>query len=120
MSLVGRNGERAPSRGLYREERHQSPFSIKTEVESAFNDLFEYTKKKRVPLILSYSGFSQGTAARPKPRMLTLSELEDIARMYFSKVEVSSAGQVSHSKFNSKELNVDSNEEAESFVVAVP
>lgn len=42
-------------KGRYREDRHQSPFSKKTEVGNAFQLLFEGVKKRNSHLVLSYS-----------------------------------------------------------------
>ena len=42
-------------KGRYRENRHQSPFCIKTKVENAFKDLFNGVKKSNSSLVLSYS-----------------------------------------------------------------
>jgi len=120
ISLSTSSGDSVPSRGLYRERRHQSPFSVKTQVELAFQDLFESVSARGVPLIVSYSGYDQGTVARPKPRLLTLQELSDIAGQYFCSIDIRSAGQVAHSRFNAKHLNIAPTEEAESFIVALP
>lgn len=42
-------------KGRYREERHQSPFCIKSQVRGAFVDLFESVKASDSSLVLSYS-----------------------------------------------------------------
>lgn len=42
-------------KGRYRSERHQSPFCIKTQVNSAFVDLFDGVKSSGSDLLLSYS-----------------------------------------------------------------
>lgn len=42
-------------KGRYRDDRHQSPFGKKTEVKSAFRELFEGIKERNSHLILSYS-----------------------------------------------------------------
>ena len=42
-------------KGRYRENRHQSPFSIKSQVEKSFRTLFIGVKKARSNLVLSYS-----------------------------------------------------------------
>jgi adenine-specific DNA-methyltransferase len=56
-------------KGRYRDDRHQSPFSIKTKVEKAFCDLFELTKNKNSNLVLSYSNTG----------MISLEEIREIA-----------------------------------------
>ena len=42
-------------KGRYRENRHQSPFCIKTKVSKAFRDMFEGIKSTKSNLVLSYS-----------------------------------------------------------------
>lgn len=42
-------------KGRYREDRHQSPFCIKTKVSKAFRDMFEGVKSTKSNLVLSYS-----------------------------------------------------------------
>lgn len=42
-------------KGRYRENRHQSPFSIKTQVPNAFSQLFKGVKSTKSNLALSYS-----------------------------------------------------------------
>ncbi|MEK5756803.1 restriction endonuclease, partial [Acinetobacter variabilis] len=42
-------------KGRYREDRHQSPFCIKTKVEDAFLDLFKGVEQSNSQLALSYS-----------------------------------------------------------------
>ena len=56
-------------KGRYREERHQSPFCIKTQVEGAFEDLFNGVKSAGANLALSYSDTA----------MITLDRLLDIS-----------------------------------------
>lgn len=42
-------------KGRYREERHQSPFSIRSQVKKAFIDMFELIAANNCSLVLSYS-----------------------------------------------------------------
>ena len=105
VSRVVVDGRSVLSRGLYRLERHQSPFSIRSEAPQAFRALFGGVADWGVPLVLSYSPYSSGTAARPRPRLMTVAQVVEIAQESFSSVLVKSAGQVSHSKFNAKALN---------------
>jgi len=42
-------------KGRYREDRHQSPFCIRSQVATAFGELFGGVKKARANLVLSYS-----------------------------------------------------------------
>lgn len=48
-----RNGTHV--KGRYREERHQSPFSIRSQVSMAFEELFQGVKKSHSNLVLSYA-----------------------------------------------------------------
>lgn len=57
-------------KGRYREERHQSPFCIKSQVEGAFADLFSGVKISGANLALSYSDTA----------MITLERLLDISK----------------------------------------
>lgn len=60
-------------KGRYRKERHQSPFSIKTQVESAFEDMFKSIKNTESNLVLSYSNTG----------MISLEHLGDIASTFW-------------------------------------
>jgi adenine-specific DNA-methyltransferase len=62
-------------KGRYREERHQSPFCIRTQVEQAFSDLFLGTKDSKSHLILSYSNSG----------MISLEHLVDLAVQDFGR-----------------------------------
>lgn len=108
------------SRGLYRRERHQSPFCIRSEVGDAFRSLFEAVRRFDAPLVLSYSPYSGGTVARPKARLLTIAEVVDLASASFRRVEVRSAGALSHSRFNVVHLHGAVPQDAEVLIVCVP
>lgn len=57
-------------KGRYRDQRHQSPFCIRTQVEGAFVDLFSGVKSAGANLALSYSDTA----------MITLDQLLEIAK----------------------------------------
>lgn len=42
-------------KGRYRDDRHQSPFSIRTKVKDAFADMFNLISENHLALVLSYS-----------------------------------------------------------------
>lgn len=66
-------------KGRYREERHQSPFCIRTQVDGAFEELFKGIKKAGANLALSYSNTA----------MITLEQLLEISeRVLKSKYEI--------------------------------
>jgi adenine-specific DNA-methyltransferase len=118
VSMMNLGGEVQPSRALYRRERHQSPFCIRSQVVPAFRALFSGASGKGVPLVLSYSPFSPGTAARPETRLISIADLTQLAGEYFAEVSVKSAGYVTHSKFNAERFNATAMDEAEIFVIA--
>lgn len=108
------------SRALYRKERHQSPFCIKTQVEEAFHDLFAAAVRLNVPLVLSYSPHSPGTVARPNTRLLTVQRVVDLARDHFGETRLQSTGRIAHSKLNNERLNAEMTYEAEILLIAIP
>lgn len=111
-------GSPLPSRGLYRLDRHQSPFSIRSQVRPAFQELFASAKRLDVPLVLSYSPMSVGTRARPETRMVSIQDLVDTATGYFSEVQIADVEGSSHSRFNRLDLNAAVDGAAEVLVVA--
>ena len=115
VSTTFPNGKGGISRAIYRSERHQSPFCIKSQAEGAFDVLFEKVKKLNVPLVLSYSPFDASKAVTP--RLQTIDQLVEKAKQYFSQVEIVSPGEFTHSKLNSTEKNFEANHEAELLLV---
>lgn len=114
--LVG--GEERLSRGFYRVGRHQSPFCIKSQAPQAFATLFEGVRRLSVPLVLSYSPYEKQSGARP--RVLTMEEIERLAKQFFGRVETLRAGRVAHNKLNHAEKNAGVTYDAEVLVVCVP
>lgn len=99
------------SRGMYRKDRHQSPFCIKSQAPKAFEQLFASVKDIGVPLALSYSPYAMDSKARP--RVMTVDEIGTLARRFFDRVDLTSAGRVSHMKLNTVRLNTESTFDAE-------
>lgn len=99
------------SRGLYRQDRYQSPFSIKSKAPGAFSALFEKSSQLGVPMVLSYSPYLNANNARP--RLMTIQQIQDLARKFYKRVNVVSAGKISHSKLNSSDKNTTISYEAE-------
>lgn len=60
-------------KGRYREERHQSPFCIRTKVKQAFSDLFDGIRATNSNLALSYSNTG----------MISVEELHSLAKDFF-------------------------------------
>jgi adenine-specific DNA-methyltransferase len=67
-------------KGRYRENRHQSPFCIKSKVSAAFSDLFDGVRKTSSNLVMSYSNTG----------MISIDEIESLALTHFpnSKLEL--------------------------------
>ena len=115
-NVPGREGN--VSRGMYRVDRYQSPFCIKTKANGAFEKLFGIVQKLHVPLVVSYSPYRTDRAARP--RLMTIATLNELARKYFRYVDLTSAGRIAHNKLNTTSLNFASSYEAEIFLVCRP
>lgn len=103
------------SRGIYRKDRHQSPFSIKTKASGAFDELFMDVADLKVPLVLSYSPFSKNQPATP--RMQEIEQLVIKAKQYYREVDVLSPGYFTHSKLNAVRKNFATDKEAELLLV---
>lgn len=103
------------SRGIYRKDRHQSPFSIKSKAASAFDELFSNVANLEVPLVLSYSPFSKNQPATP--RMQDIEQLIEKANQFYQEVNVLSPGYFTHSKLNAVKKNFGSDNEAELLLV---
>jgi adenine-specific DNA methylase len=103
------------SRGLYRSDRHQSPFSIISAAPQAFKDLFSGVAKLNAPLLLSYSPFSSEVESRP--RVIGMDDLLSLAKQSYRNVDIVSAVGIAHSKLNHSELNFSKPEKAELFIM---
>jgi adenine-specific DNA methylase len=101
ISTVRINGRDLMSRGIYRVERYQSPFCIHSKAPKAFATLFAGVRSLGVPLVLSYSPYEKGNNSRP--RLLTIKQIEELAKTYFRRVEVHRAGHIAHSKLTSSD-----------------
>ncbi len=98
------------SRGLYRTDRHQSPFCIKSQAPGAFAQLF--AGAKGLPMLLSYSPFVKDG----HPRMMTIEAVADLAKQHYSEVKIVSV-KLAHSKLNKTDLHRDASDQAEVFIV---
>ncbi len=87
-----KNGEMV--KGRYREERHQSPFSIRSQVSSAFKEMFEIIAENGSSLVLSYSDTG----------MITEIELMEIANDVF-KNHIISIRNIDHQHMTMGRLN---------------
>ena len=91
------------SRGLYRTERHQSPFCVKSQAPGAFRRLLAGARNLEVPLVISYSPHGDGSATRP--RLMAIEAITEIAADFYTDIDTMSAGSVAHSKLNASRLN---------------
>ncbi len=117
-TTIRTNGKPRLSRGLYRQERHQSPFCIPSKAYAAFQKLFHRVSIRRVPLLLSYSPYSITTGNRP--RLLTIEDLMSLAKRYFRKIDITSLDGVHHNKFNLASRNIAVDYAAEALIICRP
>jgi hypothetical protein len=98
-------GVTLPSRGLYREQRHQSPFSIVSEAPTALGLMCTSLAERGVALLLSYSPVPD--SSKPRDRVMTMDAVLDVVRASFTDVDVMTPDRISHSKFNAAHLNAE-------------
>jgi adenine-specific DNA methylase len=115
---IHHDGQERISRGRYRDDRHQSPFCIKSRAPGAFDELFGGVRARGIPLVLSYSPYMEHTGARP--RLVTVNQLLEIARRHFARVDIAPVRGLAHNKFNQTERNVPIKHEAEVIVTCHP
>lgn len=115
ISTVTIHGSTHVSNGIYREDRHQSPFCIKSKAPEAFRKMFEITASTGRNLLLSYSPYDE--TKKTHPRVVTMQQLEALAEEYFDNVETVSAGSFKHNKLNSTEHFLEASDEAELLIV---
>ncbi len=115
LSTVTIHGDSHVSNGIYRKDRHQSPFCIRSKAPVAFNDLFRTISLSGRQLLLSYSPYDETKDTHP--RVVTIKQLITWAGNYFNNVEIMSAGHFTHNKLNSTEHFLESSDEAEMLIV---
>lgn len=115
ISTVTIHGSTHVSNGIYREDRHQSPFCIKSKAPEAFRKMFELTASTGRNLLLSYSPYDE--TKKTHPRVVTMHQLITLAEEYFDHVETVSAGSFKHNKLNSTEHFLEASDEAELLIV---
>ena len=118
VARVQVDGIERVSRGLYRVDRHQSSFCIPSKVVPAFSTLFKGVARRGLPLVLSYSPYSQHSGARP--RLLTIDDIKSLAEKEFGSVTVEKVGPFSHNKLNNARLNKARTQFAESLIICRP
>ena len=115
ISTVKIRGTTHVSNGIYRKDRHQSPFCIRSKAPKAFEEMFKAISASGRNLLLSYSPYDETKESHP--RVVTISQLMAWASDYFNNVEVVSAGHFTHNKLNSTEHFLESSDEAEILIV---
>lgn len=115
LSTSNVHGKIQISNGLYRKDRHQSPFCIKSKAPHAFRSMFEIISKGGKNLLLSYSPYDK--TIKTHPRVVTMEQLLEWAKKYFSNVKVVSAGTFKHNKLNSTEHFLNASSEAEVLII---
>lgn len=115
ISTVTIHGSTRVSNGIYRKDRHQSPFCIRSKAPKAFEEMFNVISTSGRNLLLSYSPYDETKESHP--RVVTISQLMSWASDYFNNVEVVSAGHFTHNKLNSTEHFLESSDEAEILIV---
>lgn len=115
ISTVKIHGSTHVSNGIYRKDRHQSPFCIRSKAPNAFEEMFKVISATGRNLLLSYSPYDETKESHP--RVVTISQLMSWASDYFNNVEVVSAGHFTHNKLNSTEHFLESSDEAEILIV---
>lgn len=117
ISTVKTHGKERISNGIYRKDRHQSPFCIRSKAPKAFEDMFKLISSSQRNLLLSYSPYDETKTSHP--RVVTINQLITLASKYFNNVEVVSAGHFTHNKLNSTEHFLESSDEAEMLIICI-
>lgn len=115
ISTVTIHGSTHVSNGIYREDRHQSPFCIKSKALGVFRKMFELTSTSGRNLLLSYSPYDE--TKKSHPRVVTMQQLISLAKECFDNVETVSAGNFKHNKLNSTEHFLEASDEAELLII---
>lgn len=115
ISTMVLKGKTVLSRGLYREERHQSPFCIRSQAPKAFEQLFQKVTAIGAKLVLSYSPYDDTKESHP--RVITITELTTLAEKYFQSVKVISTGSFVHSKLTNSSKHLEASSFAEVLII---
>ena len=115
ISMVTVHGTTHISNGIYRKDRYQSPFCIKSKAPEAFNAMFKAASSTGRNLILSYSPYDE--TKKTHPRVISIKQLIDLANKYFPIVNIVSAGYFVHNKLNSSKNKLQASNEAEILII---
>lgn len=111
LDEMNKLGRRTVMRGVYRAGRYQSSFCIPSEAPAAFETLFALASRRRVPLILSYSPFDEGSGARA--RVLTMEQLLQLGAKHYKRCVPIELLEHSHRKLNARLSNMHIRPDAE-------
>lgn len=115
ITTITSGGVTKLSKGIYRNDRIQSEFSIKSKAEKAFSEMFEMISNQGLPLILSYS--PEGKGDLKSLRVITVDRLVEIGRNYFEEISIVTPGTFQHSKLNRKSTHLVVADEAEILII---
>ena len=115
LSRTNLNGGTLISRGVYRRDRHQSPFSIISQAPKAFDTMFRLISTRGAALVLSYS--PQLGEGKSRPRVISLQDLEGLARRHFQTVNRIDVEGITHSKLTRADMHLQVPETAEVLLV---
>lgn len=111
ISQKMKGGNLMPSRGAYREDRHQSDFCIRSTAPAAFEALFRTVREHGLPLVLSYSPHETGDGTHP--RVVSMDQIVELARAHYDRVEFCAVEGVTHNKLNRSGLKLKTRDHAE-------
>jgi adenine-specific DNA-methyltransferase len=114
ISQVMKDGCLVYSRGAYREGRHQSDFCIRSTAPAAFESLFKVAREHDLPMVLSYSPHEANDGTHP--RVVSMSQIIEIANQHYNRVEVCSVDGVNHNMLNRSGLKLKKRDQAEVLV----
>lgn len=111
ISQVMKDGNLMPSRGAYREDRHQSDFCIRSTAPAAFEALFRAARERNLPLVLSYSPHEADDGTHP--RVVSMSQIIELANQHYNRVETCAVDGVKHNQLNRSGLKLKTRDQAE-------
>ena len=111
FSSVTKDGSTSVSRGLYRADRFQSDFCVRSLAPAAFDRLFKTSREQDSAVVLSYSPHEGGDGTHP--RVVSQEQIFSIARLYYPRLEVQYIDGSTHTVLNSSALRLKDREHAE-------
>lgn len=115
LTTVKKNGVETLSKGIYRQDRILSDFSLISKASEAFDEMFKLVSSKGIPLVLSYSPESSETSSTP--RVISIEKIIGIAKKYFNSIEIYKSEELKHSKLNKKSTHLNVAKSAEIIIV---